>query len=284
MNVESIVTTPVCEHGLDEAKIKKKIPTLIDTCSLIKLGEDLADLPKVGYRLILIPEIIQEQKFLSHNITRQMKEGLAWHNPLRILNGAKVIDTNRPEVKEERKKIYDEIACALDSPQKKHFFEDADFAFVAVARLYKVELIVSNDKRLLHAVRAIGIFARAIDASEFRKLLAKRRKLIEELEKQKERVEKQPKTLIKCFLCGREVESLQTHFVETHSEKAKKPENLREHITRENEKQTHTKGSLWRVISHTTCTNVCFKDPKTFDHGHCNKQVTVTEGMEVREQ
>jgi len=287
MNVESILITPVYEHDRDEAKIENKIPILIDTSSIMKFGEDLLDLSKVGYQLLLIPENIQEQKFLSHSVARQMKEGFVWHNPLRILNGAKVIDTSRPEIKEERKKIYEEVGCALDSPWKKHSFEDPDFTFLAVARLWKVEIVVSDDKRLRRAVNTIGVRARVVEVSEFRKMVAKRRKLMKELEKQKQQVDKQPRGLVKCLVCGREVESgptFQAHFMENHSaRKAKKPGNLREHITRENEKQTHTKGSLWRVISHTTCTDICSQD-STSDYGRCNKQVTVTESSNENPQ
>ena len=251
---------------------------MVDTSALIKMkGEELTDLSQLGYQLILIPENIQELKFLSHSIARQMVEGFAWHNPLSVLNGAKVIDTKRLDVREERNRIYCEISGALDTLQKEHSPEDADFSFLAVARIYQPELIVTNDRNLGLAVRTLEIHARVVTRHEFRKLLAKKRELIEELEKLKEQVEKQPKTLVKCLVCGIEVESgiaYQTHFMENHSlGKAKKPENSREQITRENKKQIHTKRSLWRVISHATCTNVSFKDSKNFAS---SKQLTAS--------
>jgi len=262
---------------LEQQQRCKKISTLVDSCSIINLGlagEQLGDLPKMGFQVVLIPEIIHEQKLLSHSIARQMEEGFEVHNPLRILTGAKIIDSRRPEVTEERKRIYSEIGCALDSTHKKHSLEDPDMSFLAVARLYNVELLVSDDKRLLRAAQMIGIRARKINSSEFRKLIIQRRKLMRELEEREDQAEKQPEPLIKCLVCGKEVRGLNAHFVEAHG-KAKKTEDIREHPIAKDVEQKRTKWLPSRVVSFTVCANVCSQSSKASDHEHVNRQVTV---------
>jgi hypothetical protein len=283
---ESFEANRTCTLLLWQHPSERKIMTLIDTSSLMKFGEELLELPKLGYQLLLIPENIREHKFLCNSVARQIKEGFMWHNPLRILSGAKVIDTGRPEIKEEREKIYKEVRSNLNSPWKKHSHEDADFTFLAVAKIWNVEIVVSDDKRLRHAVKKLGIRARIVDASNFRGIVAERKKLMRELN-QKEQVEK-PKNLVKCFVCGKEVESgpaYLAHFKESHSpEKAKKPQNFRKKIIRKSEKPKYRQRAFFRVTSYTACTNVNIKDSKVIDDEHRNNQVAVTQSSNENQQ
>jgi hypothetical protein len=246
----------------------------------MKMGEQVSDISEVGYQLVLIPENIREQKFLSHSVNRQMDESFAWCNPLRILRGAKVIDTSAHGVKEEAKRIYSETRGILDSAGKIHKCEDADFTFLAVAKAYGIEIAVSQDYRLLRAIQKMGIHTKAIRASEFKLMVAERkRKLMVEQKKEKEQTEKLSRALVKCLVCGQEVRSgsdYQAHFIENHSPgKARKIENGYGQSIIGEKKQKSMKRIQSKVVSFTVCANVCSQNSEAFDHKNINRQATV---------
>lgn len=260
--------------------VEKRIRVLIDTSGLMKMGNQVSELSEVGYQLVLIPENIKEQKFLSRSADRQMDESFAWCNPLHILRDAKVIDTSAYVVKEEVKRIYSETKGILDSAGKTHKYEDADFTFLAVAKAYGIEIAVSQDYRLLRAIQKMGIHTKAIRASEFRLMVAERkRELMVRQKKENEQAEKLSRALVKCLVCGQEVRSgsdYQTHFIENHSlGKVRKIENGHGQSIIREKKQNSMKRIQGKVVSFTVCANVCSQSSEAFDHKNINRQATV---------
>jgi rRNA-processing protein FCF1 len=270
-------TTVAQQHPCESTSKRADIASgIVDTCSLLKLcarggKSGKSDSSIEGFTPYVTSKVLIE---LDNLLSSAKLEG--FRRPYFLLKKLKVINDKRRDIKEEALRLCQ--TYNLDSsPNKVHSYDDSDWYLVAAAKLEN-QPIITEDRKLQQMAEKEGVYAAPV--SVLRNLMKRAKKLDNCIQENHDQLNIEKPKLVKCLVCGHEVESgpaFQAHFMENHSPgKDKKPENLREHVTKKDKKQTHAKGSLWRVISHTTCTNICSQD-STYKHGHRNKQVTVTE-------